>query len=187
MVGWASRFQIPLEIQTIYKPISFWPFKIQTSPDLDSHCMLFYVIKEGRKVWRNFLLILSIPVFSHNWNLECMLQIKCIKVEKLSALLLKSDTLLSVKCVLPPISTYFDQLSLQIKSFLKVGFQMFRFSKWTSFSYGYSFSPNHLKAGKGAERRIEKTQTYTTQPLLDHYKSRLGRILDPHCTKHLQR
>ena len=31
--GSASGFQMPFEIQTISKPNSFWPFKIQTSPD----------------------------------------------------------------------------------------------------------------------------------------------------------
>ena len=38
------------------------------------------------------------------------------------------------------------------------------------FSYGYSYSPNHLKS-----------RPFATQPLLDHAKSRLGRISDPHC------
>ena len=33
---WASWFQIPFEIQTICKPTSIWPFKIQTNPDLRS-------------------------------------------------------------------------------------------------------------------------------------------------------
>ena len=33
---WASRFQIPFEIQTIYSPTSFCRFEIQTSPDFRS-------------------------------------------------------------------------------------------------------------------------------------------------------
>ena len=37
-ISWASRFQSPMEIQTICNPSSFWPFEIQTSPDLRSHC-----------------------------------------------------------------------------------------------------------------------------------------------------
>ena len=36
--GWASGFQIPFEIGTIFNPTSFWPFKIQTSSDFNPHC-----------------------------------------------------------------------------------------------------------------------------------------------------
>ena len=31
--GWAPGLQIPFKIRTICNPTSFWPFKIQTSPD----------------------------------------------------------------------------------------------------------------------------------------------------------
>ena len=34
--GWVSGFQIPFKIWTICNPTSFWPFKIQTSPDFRS-------------------------------------------------------------------------------------------------------------------------------------------------------
>ena len=34
--GWASVFQIPFEICTIWNPTSFWPFKIQTSREFRS-------------------------------------------------------------------------------------------------------------------------------------------------------
>ena len=38
--GWAYKFQIPFEILSICKPTSFWPIKIQTSPNFRSHCKL---------------------------------------------------------------------------------------------------------------------------------------------------
>ena len=41
--GWASRFQVPFEIQTICNPTSFGPFKIQTRSDFRSPlCGIFF-------------------------------------------------------------------------------------------------------------------------------------------------
>ena len=40
--GLASRFQILFEIQTICKPISFWPLKIWTCPDFRSPLCMVY-------------------------------------------------------------------------------------------------------------------------------------------------
>ena len=77
--------------------------------------------------------------------------------------------------------------------------------KWSSFSYGYS--PNHSKTGpfkifvqisnglwqngghvSGFQimglpdfRSLLKSRPLSTQLLLDHLKSRLGQISDPHC------
>ena len=43
--GWASGFQIPFKIQTIWNPTSFLPFKIQTSPDFRSPCKFILVLE----------------------------------------------------------------------------------------------------------------------------------------------
>ena len=106
--------------------------------------------------------------------------------------------------------------------FLKVGFQMVRFSngysyspnhsksglsegqisngpafKWLGFSNGYSYSPNHSKSERFCLdfkcffdkmaaicpdfKSHSKSRPFATQPLLDHLKSRQGRISDPNC------
>ena len=62
--------------------------------------------------------------------------------------------------------------------------------KWLGLSNGYSHSPNHSKIGSFEIRMFfidfrchSKSRSFATQPLLDHSKSRLGRISDPHCTE----
>ena len=92
--------------------------------------------------------------------------------------------------------------------FLTVGFQMVRFTK-SGFSYGYG--PNHLKTGlfkiwtffqisndfwpNGSHlsgfqmvglrgfRSPSKSRPFATQPLLEHSKSRLVLISNPHCNE----
>ena len=75
----ASGFQIPFKIWTICKPTSFWPLKIQTSPNfrsplyfdqllgtLHSKCWSKYTTKRSKPVLKTC----HQPLISRTWNLN---------------------------------------------------------------------------------------------------------------------